>query len=274
MSEPLGLAPSTARREKRAEPAERPAESADVHTRILRCMLAADDCFAYWRHVDVTVPVGDRARIAFVERWFGVKSEARVRTIMTDMVQRFDAYPEALALFQAVGRIPVGIRVLLCHLHTQLADPVYRAFTGELLPHLRGEGRTSVDRPSVARWVNVSHPGRWSAVTCTKFASNLLASALDAGLVRGRRDPRQLPHPAVSPVFVAYALYLLRGTSIEGTLTENPYLRALGLTTESLGRLSSSLPGVHLVELGGVAEISFQEPSLMAWGLRYLAEAS
>lgn len=251
-----------------------PHEATVVHTRILRCMLAEDDCFAYWRHVDTSLPVAERVRIAFEHRWFGTKSEARVRTIMTDMVERFDAYPEALALLQKLGRIPVGLRIFLCHLHTQLADPVYRAFTGDFLPSRRDEGRTTLDRSALARWVESAHPGRWSSVTCTKFASNLLATALDVGLVRGRRDPRQLPHPIVPPTIVAYALYVLAGTRIEGTLTENPYLRSLGLTTESLGRISASLPGVRVAELGGVAEVTFQEPSLMAWGLRYLAETS
>ncbi len=251
-----------------------PTESAVVHTRILRCMLAADDCFAYWRNVDTSKPAAKRAHVAFEQRWFGTKSEARVRTIMTDMIGRFDAFPEALALFQHLGRIQVGVRVFLCHLHTQLADPVYRAFAGDFLPRRRDEGRTTVDRSAVARWVASTYPDRWSAVTCTKFASNLLATALDVGLVSGRRDPRKLPHPLVPPVVVSYALYLLRGTHVEGTLTENPYLRSLGLNTESLGHLSSSLPGVRVVELGGTAEITFQEPSLTAWGLRYLPEAS
>jgi hypothetical protein len=237
-------------------------------------MLAADDCFAYWRHVDTAVSSAERAHIAFEQRWFGTKSEARVRTIMTDMVERFDAYPEALALFQKVGRIPAGLRTFLCHLHTQLADPVYRAFTGDFLPSRRDEGRTTVDRAAVARWVESSHPGRWSSVTCTKFASNLLATALDVGLVRCRRDPRQLPHPIVPAVVVGYALYLVRGVRIEGSLTENAYLRSLGLTTDSLGRISGTIPGVRIAELGGLAEITFQEPTLTAWGLRYLAEAS
>lgn len=262
-----GLAVSSA-------PPERPAETTEVHTRILRCMLAADDSAAYWRRVDPALPVQERARLAFEERWFGTKSEARVRTIVTDMVQRFDAYPESLALFQRVGRIPVGLRVYLCHLHTQLADPVYRAFTGEFLPGLRSQGRTTTDRASVAHWVEAAHPGRWSAVTCTKFASNLLATAFDVGLVQGRRDPRQLPSLSPPPLVVAYVLYLLRGVTIAGTLTENPYLRSLGLATESIGRMASSLEGVRVIELGDVAEVSFQEPSLSAWGLRRLAEAA
>ena len=241
-------------------------------------MLAADDCFAYWRRVDTAVPIAERAHQAFEQRWFGTKSEARVRTIMTDMTERFDAYPEALLLFATLARtparIPASIRVFLCHLHTQLADPVYRAFTGELLPARREEGRTTIDRPAVARWVDAYQPGRWSGVTCTKFASNLLATALDVGLVRGRRDPRQLLPPTVPVVVVGYALYLLRGVAIEGSLTENPYLRSFGLTTESLARLSRPIPGVRIAELGGAAEITFQEPTLMQWGLRYLADAS
>lgn len=234
-------------------------------------MLAADDCFAYWRHVDTAIPQPQRAKVAFAERWFGTKSEARVRTIMTDMIERFDAFPDALALFQMLGRIPVGLRTWICHLHTQLADPVYRSFTGDFLAERRGEGRTTVDRPTVARWVEASHPGRWSAVTCVKFASNLLATAHDVGLVRGRRDPRELPHVAVPEIIVGYALYLLRGVRIDGSLTENPYLRSLGLTTETLGRMSARIPGLRVAELGGVAEVTFLEPSLTSWGLRYLA---
>lgn len=252
----------------------RPNETTEVHTRILRCMLAADDCAAYWQHVDPQSPLTGRAQIAFEQRWFGLKSEARVRTIMTDMIERFDAYPEALALFQELRRIPTGLRTLICHIHTQLADPVYRAFSGDFLPARREEGRKTVDRAAVTQWVEQSHPGRWSAVTCVKFASNLLATAHDVGLVTSRRDPRGLPHPIAPEVIVGYLLYLLRGIDIEGSLTENPYLRSLGLTTQSLGRLSSRIPGVRIDELAGVAEVTFELPTLKAFGLRYLVEAS
>jgi hypothetical protein len=233
-------------------------------------MLATDDCFAYWRNVDTSVAVPLRAHVAFEQRWFGTKTEARVRTIMTDLIERFDAYPESLALFQQLGRIPVGLRTFLCHLHTQLADPVYRSFTGAFLPRRREEGRTTVDRAAVVRWVEASHPGRWAPVTCVKFASNLLATALDVGLIHGRRDPRGLPHLVAPDLVVGYALYLLRGVRIEGSLTENPYLRSLGLDTESLGLVAPRVPGIRFVDLAGAAEVTFLEPSLTAWGWRYL----
>lgn len=252
----------------------RPAECTTVHTRILRCMLAADDCAAYWRHVDMAVPAANRASVAFAQRWFGIKSEARVRTIMTDMAERFDAYPEALALLHRVGRIPVAARTLICHVHTQLADPVYRRFAGTFLAERREQGRGTIDRAVVARWVDTLAPGRWSPATCTKFASNLLATALDVGLVRGRRDPRKLPHLVVPEVAIGYALYLLRGVRIEGSLTDNPYLRSLGVTSLTLRTVAPRTPGVRIAELGGVAEVTFLEPTLTAWGLHHLGEAA
>jgi hypothetical protein len=237
-------------------------------------MLAADDCAAYWRRADTTVPAANRASLAFAERWFGIKSEARVRTIMTDMVERFDVYPEALTLLHRLRRIPAAVRTLICHVHTQLADPVYRRFSGTFLAERREQGRDTIDRSAVARWVDTLAPGRWSPATCTKFASNLLATALDAGLVRGRRDPRKLAHLVVPEVAVGYALYLLRGVRIEGSLTDNPYLRSLGVTSVTLHTVAPRVPGVRIAALGGIAEVTFLEPTLTAWGLRHLGEAA
>ena len=235
-------------------------------------MLAADDSNAYWRNVDLSVPVSARGHLAFEQRWFGTKSEARVRTIMSDMFERFDAYPEALALFHRLGRIPAGIRTLLCHLHTQLADPIYRRFSGDLLAERRSERRTTIDRPTVARWVDSLEPDRWSKVTCIKFASNLLATGFEVGLIGGRRDPRLLPHPIPPELFLGYALYLLRDVRFAGSLTDNPYLRSLGVVPATLRTFAPRIPGVRIAELGGVAEISFLEPNLTAWGLRYLGD--
>ncbi|WP_437737388.1 DUF1819 domain-containing protein [Sorangium sp. So ce1335] len=247
-----------------------PAEATDVHTRILRCMLAVDDCYAYWQHADEAVPLADRAHVAFERRWFGTKSEARVRTIMTDMVERFDAYPEALALFRQLGTVPSNLRPFLCHVHTQLADPIYRRFTGELLPTRREQGLTTIDRDTVARWVDGLQAGRWGASTCIKFASNLLATALDVGLVGGRRDPRKLPPIPVPDVILGYVLYLLRGVRIDGTLTDNPYLRSLGVMKATFRSFAAHIPGIRFDELGGVIDLTWLEPSLTAWGLRYL----
>ena len=246
-------------------------ETTVVHTRILRCMLAVDDCYAYWQHVDLSVPVSQRATAAFELRWFGTKSEARVRTIMTDMVERFDAFPEAIELLHRLGTVPANLRPFICHVHTQLADPIYRRFTGEYLPTRRVQGYTTIDRDTVARWVDAFEPARWSTTTCIKFASNLLATAFDVGLIGGRRDPRKLTLPIVPEVILGYALYLLRGVGIEGSLTDNPYLRSLGITPEVARTMAPRVPGIRFAELGGLVELSWLAPSLAPWGLQNLA---
>jgi len=249
----------------------RPSEVTVVHTRILRCMLAVDDCYAYWRKVDTSVPLDQRARVAFERRWFGTKSEARLRTIMTDMVERFDAFPEALALLQRLGSVPAVLRPWICHLHTQLADPIYRRFTGDLLPERRKQGLLAIDRDTVARWVDALEPGRWTASTCIKFGSNLLSAAGEAGLVVGRRDARRIATEAGPDVIVGYALYLLRNVSNAGSLTDNPYLRSIGVGG---GRLPARIPGVRVAELGGVVDVTWGYPDLTAWGLETLGAAA
>jgi len=248
----------------------RPAEATTVHTRILRCMLAIDDSYSYWQRVDPSVPLRERVHHAFERRWFGTKSEARIRTLMTDMAERFDAFPPALALLHQLGTISAQVRPYICHLHTQLADPLYRRFTGEMLPTRREQGQATIDREVVAGWIHSLEPGRWSTVTCIKFGSNLLATAADAGLVGGKKDPRQLPIVAPPDWVVGYTLYLLREVKIEGSLEDNPYLRSLGLDRRAFGRLGARIPGIRIAELGGVFEITWQERNLREWGLRHL----
>jgi hypothetical protein len=230
-------------------------------------MRAAEDCQAYWLRTRPDVLAAERARVAFEERWFGTKSEARVRTIMTDMLERFDAYPEALALLRRLGMVPALVRPWICHVHTQLADPVYRRFSGEFLPARRDQGYTQVDRESVARWVQETWPERWSSTTCLKFGSNLLSTAYDAGLLTDRRDPRKLAPPSPPREIVSYAFYLLRGLDFEGTITDNRTMRSMGVSLDSLRLLGGSLPALRVVELGGAFEITWEAPDLMTFGL-------
>lgn len=246
-----------------------PSENDNIHTGILRCMLAAEDSYAYWRRVDTSVPPAERPQQAFEERWFGTKSEARAQILIRSMVLRFDAYPEALALLQRLGQVPSNLRPLICHVHTQLGDPIYRRFTGEYLPMRREQGHTTVDRETVARWVDTLEPGRWSASTCIKFGSNMLATAYEAGLV-GRRDPRNLALGSIPDPALGYFLYLLRSVKIEGSLIDNPYLRSLGVAPATFGAVASRSPGIRFAELAGVVDLTFLEPSLTEWGLKYL----
>jgi hypothetical protein len=251
-----------------------PAEVTIMHTGILRCTLATDDSHAYWRNVDPEVPLERRARTAFAERWFGLKSEARVDTLVRNMAQRFDAFPEALALLHGLKSPAATLRPWICHLHTQLSDPLYRRFTGEYLPQRRAQGLRSLDRDTVARWVESLEPGRWSVITCRKFGTNLIATAAEAGLLDNRRDPTEVPVVKAPDKALGYALYLLRAVSFAGRLGDDPYLRSLGADRSSLPLLLERVPGVTYRQLGGVDEVDWHYPSLSAWGVQVLgAEA-
>lgn len=245
-------------------------EATVAHTRILRTTLAVDDCYAYWQKVDTTVPAPQRARVAFEERWFGLKSDARVRTLMGDMLERFDAFPQALALLHELRTIPAALRPWICHVHTALADPIYRQFSGAFLPERRTLGYASVDREQVARWIHELYPERWAGITATKFGSNLLATAFEAGLLSERRDPRPLTSVVVPEVVVGYTLYLLRTVTFEGSLTDNVYLRSMGVSADSFRFIAARVPGIRFAELGGVVELTFAEPDLLAWGQKHL----
>lgn len=236
-------------------------------------MLASEDCYAYWQNVDLDVPAAERATQAFERRWFGAKSEARVRTLMGDMAQRFDAYPKVLAALQDWRPVPAALRPWICHWHVQLADPIYRRFTGEYLPERRSQGLSKVDRDAASRWVEQTFPERWSTSTTLKFGANMLSTAADAGIVAGRRDPRQLTLPAVPNAAVTYVLYLLRQVNFEGSLLDNPYLHSVGLDAEELPRRLASLPDVSYRRIGNAHDVEWPFDDLHGW-VRSLSEVA
>ena len=89
------------------------AEVTDVHTRILRCTLEADNARAWWAHPEDT----NVAERAFAESWFGVRSLPRVQLLVANMRHRFDGYPRALAALRAWRHMDPQTRVLICHWH-------------------------------------------------------------------------------------------------------------------------------------------------------------
>jgi hypothetical protein len=227
--------------------------------------LAEPESRAYWQHVTLSVPLEERLAQAFEQRWFGARTMARVREIMSTLSQRFDALPDALTALRSWRSIPVDARVLVCHWHVQFSDPVYRAFTGTYLAQRRAEGRATVDRDQVERWVHATWGERWAAATRLKFAGNLLTAAGEAGLVVGRTAPRKIVTPRVPEEALAYVLHLLREVRIEGHFLDNPYLASVGLDPTSLPPRLTSLRDVHYRQLGDVVDFEWSSPSLRAW---------
>jgi len=240
------------------------AEATELHTRLVNYALHIDDARAYWERR--SSENGVTARKAFDEFWFGARSLRRTNLIIGNMRARFDAFPRSLSVLGDWKGMAPETRRLICHWHLQLADPLYREFTGSLLPDRRDEGREQVTRDWLARWVSEKGEGRWGTATCLKFASKLLSAALSAGLVAERRDPRRIVIPRVPDDALEYLLYLLRDVRFDGTLLQNPFLRSVGLEGRDLERRLGGLPGLNFRRQGDLVDFGWRYRGLEEWG--------
>ena len=243
----------------------RPIEETEVHTRILRLALGMEESRAYWENLDPSIPPGPRAIQAFEQRWFGGKSLKRVRTLLANFGARYDAFPEALAVLQRWRGMDLTTRQVICHWHLQLTDPIYRRFTGEFLVQRRESMNPEFNRDVVVRWISTSYPDRWASSTMIQFASKLLSTASEAGLITPRRDPRKILVPKVSNRTLEYLFYLLRDVTFSGTLTDNPYLASVGLGRGVLEPRLGALPSVQYRRLADVDDFGWAHPSLSTW---------
>lgn len=243
---------------------ERPAETVDYHTRLLKCSLEVEHSRAYWEHVEKPVH-DDLAQAAFSEYWFGSRSLPRVRLLLSNFRERFDAFPLALNVLHRWKSLDTSTRRLICHWHLQLADRLYRDFAGVFLVDRAKSGRTEVSRDLVVRWIEHVAPERWTTSTRIQFARKLLFSAMEAGLLHGSRDPRQLQAARVSDEALTYILYLLRATKFRGTLPTNPYLASVGIGDSDLDRRLRFLPACALRRQGRLCECEWRYDSLVQW---------
>ncbi len=242
----------------------RPSETTEVHTRLMKCTIEADDARAYWERATPGEPA--TAEQAFSEYWFGAKSLPRVKVLLTNFRARFDAFPEAFEVLHRWRHMDPVTRTLVGHWHLQLTDPLYRRFTGDYLVGRHLGFRADITRDLVVAWVGDQGPGRWTMSTRIQFASKLLSGAFAVGLVTGKRDPRPLAFPRVPDAALTYAVYLLRGVDFEGTLLDNPYLRSLGLDGAILEDRLEALPAVGFRRQGDLLDYGWRYPSLAAWG--------
>jgi hypothetical protein len=240
-----------------------PQEVTQVHTRLLKCALQIEEARAYWAHTDGTTTV--TVQQAFDGYWFGARSLAWVEILLNNMRARFDAFPAALGILHRWPTMTPDLRRLICHWHLQLADPLYRAFTGEFLVARRAGPRPEVTRDLVVKWVGEQGPGRWTMATRIQFASKLLSAAFAAGLVAAKRDPRPLVVPRVGDEALEYLLYLLRELQFAGTLLENPYLASVDLQGALLEERLRKLPAFAFQRQGDLVDFGWRYANLTAW---------
>jgi hypothetical protein len=226
------------------------------------CALEVEHSRAYWAHA--AQPASATAQQAFDEYWFGARSLARVKVLLTNMRARFDAFPPALEVLHSWPHMSPLTRRVICHWHLQLADPLYRRFTGSYLAGRHSGLRTTVTRDLVAGWVGEQVP-RWTMPTRITFASKLLSAAYSAGLVATKRDPRALSAPRVPDEALAYLMFLLREIQFEGSLLNNPYVGSVGLEGTALEQRLRALPGLDFKRQGDLIDFGWRHPNLRAW---------
>ena len=253
--------------------AARPAEVVDIHTRLLRCTLEAEHARAYWQ-LQSSTDAQQVSKDAFEQSVFGSRSLARVKLLLANFRFRFDTFPEALQVLRGWQHMEPSTRVLVCHWHVQLTDPLYRAFTGEFLVERHEAARPEVSRDMVTRWVGDQGGGRWTLATRAQFASQLLVTAKAAGLVLNVKDPRRLAFPRVADDALTYLLYLLRGIDFAGSLVENPYLASVGLDRRSAEDRLRSLSALHFRRQGELLDFGWVHRGIGAWASATVAPAA
>lgn len=240
-------------------------EATAFHTRILRLTLAVQESRAYWEAVDPAVVGAARVERAFSERWFGNKSLARVKLLLSNFAARFEAYPEALDTLRRWRPVELGTRALVCHWHLQLSDPLYRMFSGDWLPTRLDDGRRQFDRDIVARWVgDVGHTAI-APSTRFQYATKLIRAADEAGLVSSSQDgPRTALTPRVPDEALGYLVRVLQLVPHEGTWQDNAYFRSVGLTPELVDARLRRLPDVTYRRMGELVELTASPLGAMA----------
>lgn len=240
-----------------------PAEAAELTSRLTECGIEIDECRAWWAHADRTGSAS--LQEMFDDYWFGAKSLRRIGVLARSLRLRFDAYPAALRTLHRWPHMRPETRRLICHWHLQLADPLYRAFTGEFLPSRRLLPASDVTRAMVVDWVGQRTGETWRLPTRTQFATNALSAASSAGLVTGKRDPRAVVIPPVPSDALGYLLHLLREVRIDGSLLENPYLESVGLSGSALDDRLRTLPGLGFRRQGTLTSFDWAFDGLESW---------
>lgn len=235
-------------------------ESEIPHTRLLKFGLEIEPARTFWRGTPA------RAEDTFEALTFGDKSLDRVRALLRILRERFERPPQALPVLRAWTGIDTPTRALICHWHTQLTDPLYRAFTGELLPQRRDVGHQTLRRDEALAFVTERTGDRLRMSTRVQLVSKLCSAAREAGLLSGITDPRQLQCVRPSDEALTYLLYLLRAVGVaDGAIGDSPYLRSLGLTPDALDRQLRGLRGLSVRRQGALLELDWGHADLLAW---------
>jgi len=240
-------------------------KTVEPHTKLLRVSLLVQEARSYWENWTPDIHQDQRATLAFEQRWFGSKTMKRVRVVLLVLQSRFDSFPKTLQLLSNWRPSDPTVRQLICHWHTQLSDPIYRAFSGEFLDARRQRPDRTVDRDATVRWVRDFTGDKWATATANRMANGLLSTAAEAGLCASNPGKREVLYPTIPDEALAYLMYLLRDLSFKGTLLDNPYVTSVGLTEGFLDQRLARLSSLKFARQADLHDFVWSYPDLTAW---------
>jgi hypothetical protein len=239
-------------------------EATEPHTRMMKCTLEVQSSRSYWAECGLAGgPISKEH--AFERAIFGSKTFLRVDGLIADLRHRYDAFPFTLAVLGHWRDMNPADRVLICHWHTQLADPIYRLFTGDFLVSRFHGPRPVVDSNMAIAWIEQQVPMRWQYPTKSMIASKMMTSAMTAGILASKRDPRAIQFPRVSDTALTYLMYVLRQVQFEGSMLANPYAASVGLDSDELSRRLRTIPVIGLRRQGELTDFQWKHDSLEQW---------
>jgi hypothetical protein len=239
-------------------------ETIEPHTRMMKCTLEVEPSRSYWRACAANGgPISKEQ--AFEKAVFGSKTFLRIERLMADMRHRYDEFSFALEVLGKWHSMELSDRVLICHWHTQLVDPIYRKFTGEYLVERYYGPSGTIDTDLTSRWIEVTVPGRWQIPTRKKIASKMLTSALAAGIISSNRTVRTIGFPRVSDLALTYLMYLLKEITYSGTAINNPYLASVGLDSEEAIRRLRKIEHLGFCRQGDLINFEWRYSTMLDW---------
>lgn len=239
-------------------------EVQEIHTQIMKCDLIPEESRAYWQHHDPQ-DTKEEAQLAYDNYWFGSCNLKRVRLLLNNLRLRFDAYPFTLPVLKRWHDMTTEERLVICHWHLQLSDPMYRDLTGEVFPERYIFDPPHISREFVIRWIEDLSGDRWANSSRKQIASKLLSCAHYAGLTARQKDPRPLRYPQVSKRALTYLLYTRREVEFEGELWDNPYLLSVGLGGRLLERQLKHCDAIRFQRMGNLRDFGWRYPDLQTW---------
>lgn len=196
---------------------------------------------------------------AIRERWFGNRSDARVKNFLQVFNLRYRKYHKVFnLLLRYHQRLTLADWQVVVLVHLLVSDPFFRWFVTEFIAKM--PIKSPVSTQSVFRSLNAIMPDHIRSNTRETYAMKLITAAKAVGLINGNED-NQTAHVGLSLLSLYYLLYFLESINMDpGDFLQSPLASAFDrqILTERL-ESGHQLGFWHLTWFGNSSRIQLAE---------------